>query len=175
MSTMPERHHRTAVERPDTPAQSFAALSGLFLVALGVLALIFGDVSFGTIDSLAAQPEFLIWTVSGWTAVLRIAMGGLGLVSMVRLDAARTFSLIAAAVFAALAVWGFVDGSSVAGLIAADTTNNVMHSILAGLALLVGVLPSQAQRPGEPTTRAERGAGSGRFQSVGGVRVGDRQ
>jgi hypothetical protein len=173
MSTMPDSGHRRAVKRPDTPAQTFAALSGLFLVVLGVLALIFGDASFGTIDSLAAQPEFLIWTVSGWTAVLWIVMGSLGLVSMMRLDAARTYSLIAATVFAALAAWGAVDGSDVAGLFVADTTNNVMHAILAGLALLVGVLPSQAQRPGEPTTRAE--SGSGRFQSAGGVRVGDRQ
>jgi hypothetical protein len=172
MSTLPDSGHRTVLESPDTPAQTFAALSGLFLVALGVLALIFGDVSFGTIGSLANQPEFLIWTVSGWTAVLWIAMGAFGLVSMVRLDTARTYSLVAAAVFAVLAVWGFVDGSDVAGIFAADTTNNVTHAILAGLALLVGMMPSETQTPREPTTRADR---SRRFESSEGLRMSGRQ
>jgi hypothetical protein len=175
MSTTSDSGHRRAVQTPNTAAQTFAALSGLFLVALGVLALIFGDVSFGTVDSLADQPEFLIWTVSGWTTVLWIVMGAFGLVSMARLDTARTYSLFAAAVFAALAVWGFVDGSDVAGIFVADTTNNVMHAILAGLALLVGMMPRQAQTPGEPATRAEHRTGSRRFESSEGLRIGDRQ
>jgi hypothetical protein len=175
MSTMPDSGHRGAIEPPDTPAQGFAALSGLFLVALGVLALIFAGVSFDTVGSLANQPEFLIWTVSGWTTVLWIVMGALGLVSMARHDAARTYSLFAAAVFAVVAVWGFVDGSDVAGIFVADTTNNITHAILAGLALLAGMMPSQARTPREPTTRADRAAGARRFESSEGLRVGHRQ
>jgi hypothetical protein len=175
MSTTHDSGHRRAIDPPDTPAQTFAALSGLFLVALGVLALIFAGVSFGTVDSLADQPEFLIWTVSGWTTILWIVMGALGLVSMARVDAARTYSLFAAAVFAVLAVWGFVDGSDVAGIFAADTTNNITHAILAGLALLVGFMPREAQTPREPTARTERGPRSRRFESSEGLRIGDRQ
>lgn len=175
MSTMPDSGRRGVLERPDTPAQAFAAVAGLFLVTLGVLALIFSDVSFGTVESLADQPDFLIWTVSGWTTVLWIALGALGLVSMARLAAARSYALIAGTVFAVLAVWGFIDGSDVAGVFVADTTNNVMHAILAGLALLVGMLPRQAQTPLEPTTRAERPDGSGRFESPEGVHPVDRR
>ena len=177
MSTMHEPvqgsgARRGVLERPDTPAQMFAAAAGLFLTALGALALIFADVGFGTVDSLAAQPEFLIWTVSGWTTILWIAMGLLGLLSMGRLDSARSYSLLAAVVFAVVAVWGFVNGTAVAEIIAADTTNNVMSAILAGLGLMAGMLPHTAQRPQEPTTRGER---TGRFDSNGeSVRELDR-
>lgn len=177
MSTMHEPGEgsgarRAVLERPDTPAQTFAAGAGLFLTALGVLALIFADVGFGTIDSLADQPDFLIWTVSGWTTILWIAMGVLGLLSMARLDAARSYSLLAAVVFAAVAVWGFIDGSDVAEIIAADTTNNVMHAILAGLGLMVGMLPRTAQRSQEPVARTDR---TGRFDSGDQVHHLDRR
>ena len=171
MSTMHEPDRRGVLERPDTPAQVFAAVTGIFLTALGVLALIFADVGFGTVDALGDQPEFLIWTVSGWTTILWIAMGALGLLSMARLDSARSYSLLAGVVFAVVAVWGFVDGNDVASITAADTTNNVMHAILAGLGLLAGMLPRDAQRPAEPVTRGER---AGRFDSDESVRRIDR-
>lgn len=138
---------RVMVERPDTPAQVFAGVAGLFLTALGGLALIFADVAFGTVDTLAGRPEFLIWTVSGWTAILWLAMGVFGLASIARLDAARVYSLLAGVVFAVVAVWGVIDGTDVAEVLAADTTNNIVHAILAGLGLMVGMLPSEVQRP----------------------------
>lgn len=37
--------------------------------------------------------------------------------------------LLAGVVFAVLAVWGFIGVNDVAEIIAADTTNNVMHAI----------------------------------------------
>lgn len=138
---------RVMVERPDTPAQVFAGVAGLFLTALGGLALISADVAFGTVDTLAGQPEFLIWTVSGWTAILWLAMGVFGLASIARLDAARVYSLLAGVVFSVAAVWGVIDGNDVVGLLAADTTNNIAHAMLAGLGLMVGMLPSEVQRP----------------------------
>jgi Domain of unknown function (DUF4383) len=163
---------RGVLERPDTPAQTFAGAAGLFLTTLGVLALIFADVGFGTVDSLAPQPEFLIWTVSGWTTILWIAMGVLGLLAMARLDTARSYSLIAAVVFAAVAVWGFINGSEVARVVAADTTNNVMHAILAGVGLMAGMLPRAAQRAQGPVTRADR---TGRFDAGDRVEPLDRR
>ena len=172
MTTMHEPDaRRGVVERPDTPAQVFAAVTGLLLTALGVLALIFGDVSFDSVGALADQPEFLIWTVSGWTTIFWIAMGGLGLLSMARLDTARSYSLLAGVVVAGVAVWGFIDGNDVAEILTAGTTNNVMHAILAGLGLVAGMLPRDAQRPAEPVTRGER---AGRFDSGETVRGIDR-
>ena len=140
---------RGLLERPDTPAQTFAVIAGLFLVALGVLSLIFEPVSFGSIGRAANQPQFLIWAVSGWTTILWLVMGGLGLVSAGRLDSARTYALFAGVVFAVACVWGFIDGDNVINLIAADTTNNITHGILAALGLITGLMPRGAQRPGE--------------------------
>lgn len=136
-------------ERPDTPAQWYAAVAGVFLLALGILSLILEVSSFGTVGSVADQPQFLIWAVSGWTAILWIVMGAVGLMALPRLDAARSYALGAGVVFAVLAIWGFIDGNNVFRIFAADTTNNITHAILAALGLAVGMLPRGAQRPHE--------------------------
>ena len=180
MSTMHDADYGSgarpgALEPPDSPAQVFAATSGLLLIALGVLALVLDDVGFGPIGSPADQPEFLIWTVSGWTTVFWIATGVLGLASMARLDAARTYSLLAGVLFAVVAVWGFVDGRDIAGILVADATNNIMHAILAGFGMVAGMLPRDAQKQREPVTRTDRPADEGRFESVDRVRTLDRR
>ena len=149
---------RGLLERPDSPAQAYAVIAGLFLVALGVLSLIFESVSFGSIGAVSAQPDFLIWAVSGWTTIFWIVMGGLGLVAAGRLDSARTYALFAGIVFAVACVWGFIDGNNVVSLIAADTTDNITHGVLAALGLLAGLLPRAAQRPREE--RFTRDAGT---------------
>ena len=138
---------RRELEPPDTPAQAFAALSGMFLTALGMLALVLEDVGFG---APAGQRELAIWTASGWTAVLWVAMGVLGLLSSVGREPARTYSRVACAVFAVVALWGFVDG----GNIAAGTATNATHAILAGAGLAAGLLPPGAQAP--PSTHHVR-------------------
>ena len=132
-------------EPPDTPAQTFAGVAGLFLVALGVLALMFTSVDFGTVGEAAAEPEFLIWSVGGWTTVFWMAIGALGLLAVPRLAAARTYALFAGIVFAAVAVWGLVDGNDVAEVLVADSTNNITHAVLGVLGLVIGVLPQDAQ------------------------------
>jgi len=180
MSTMHDADYGSGarhgvLERLDSPAQVFAATSGLLLAALGVLALVLDDVGFGTVGLPADQPELLVWRVSGWTAVFWIAMGVLGLGSMVRLDTARTYALLAGVVFAVVAVWGFIDGNDVAGILVADATNNVMHAILAGIGLVAGMLPREAQKPQEPISRSDRPAGEGRFESGDRVRPLDRR
>lgn len=154
---------RGVLEPPDTPAQTYALLVAIFLIALGVLSLIFEPVSFDGVGPVAAQPEFLIWSVSGWTTIFWLVVGGIGLFSATRLDSARSFALVAGIVMAVAAVWGFLDGNDVAGIIAADTTNNITHAVIGGLGLLVAALPRSTQRPGEgdaprtaPPTRAGR-------------------
>ncbi len=151
----PSNHQkRTLFERPDTPAQTYAALVGAFLFALGVLALVLKDVSFGTVGPVAGQPEFLIWSVSGWTTLFWIAMGAFGVLASVRLDTARSYALFAGVTFAVVALWGFIDGNDVVGLLTADTTNNVTHAVLGGLGLMVGSLPRSAQRASGTTDDA---------------------
>jgi hypothetical protein len=95
------------VERPDTPAQSYAGIAGLFFVVLGAL----------------------------------------GLIAAPRLDAARSYALFAG--------------------VAADTTNNITHAILAGLGLLTGLMPRSAQRPAEGRARDPRFRRDVRREPVG--------
>lgn len=140
-------------ERPDTPAQVYAGAAGLFLVALGVLSLIFARVEFGSVGAIDAQPDFLIWAVSGWTVVFWIAIGAIGLLAMASLDSASAFSIIAGVVFSVLAVWGFIDGNDVGELLVADSTSNIMYTGLGVIGLLVGSIPRASQRAAEDAER----------------------
>jgi hypothetical protein len=127
------------------PAQGYALLAGVFLAALGVLTLIFGSVSFGSAGGDPA--EFLIWKASGWNTILWMAMGGFGIFASTRVDLARTWSILAAVVFGVLAVWGFIDGGTATmGIFEIGTAGNVMHAILAGLGVLVALMPESVQR-----------------------------
>jgi hypothetical protein len=137
-------------ERPDTPAQTYAALAGLFLLVLGLSALIFTSVDFETVGAAADEPGLLVWTVNGWTAALWIVLGSLGVLTVLRLPSARAFALGAGLLFTILALWGVLDGESVAGLFPAATANNITYAVLAVLGLLFGMLPLDAQRaPGD--------------------------
>jgi Domain of unknown function (DUF4383) len=82
-------------------------------------------------------------------------MGAIGLLSAATFDSARSYALAAGAIFAVVAVWGFLDGTDVAGLLVADTTNNVTHAVLG---LLVAAMPRRAQIPSEPTDQDGRTA-----------------
>jgi hypothetical protein len=138
-----------SVETPRTPAQSYAVIAGIFLVALGVLSLIFGNAAFSTVS--ATNPaDFLIWNTTGWTDVMWIALGGLGLMAMVRVDASRTYAMAAGLFFALIAVWGFIDGSDVFTLFVANPVNNITHAVLAVLGLAVALPSERAQRSVAP-------------------------
>lgn len=161
------------LERPDTPAQWYALVAGLFLLALGILSLVLKGVSFGTVGPLSGQPEFLIWSVSGWATILWIVAGAVGLLAAGRLDTARDFAVCAGIVFAAAAIWGFIDGNDVVGLVPADTTNNVTHAVLGALGLLVAALPRSTQRPSEQVDPGARTAPAPRrFESSGRSTLG---
>jgi FtsH-binding integral membrane protein len=144
-STTPQVKRRSLLERPDTQARWYAAVAGVFLLALGILSLIITARGFGTVGSVADQPQFIIWAVSGWLSIFWIVMGALGLMALARAGAARNYALGAGIVFAVVAIWGFIDGNSVFGIFAADTTDNITHAILAAWGLLAGLLPYGAR------------------------------
>lgn len=127
-----------------TPAQWFALLAGVFLVALGVLTLIFGSVGWSGSENPA---DFLIWKASGWNTILWMAMGGIGVFASTRVDSARTYGFVAALVFGALAVWGFIDsGYETMGIFSIGTTGNITHAIIAALGAAAALAPESAQR-----------------------------
>jgi len=129
-------------QRP--PAQWYALLVGVFLVALGVLSLVTNGLSF----SSASHPsEFVIWKVNGWDTILWMAMGALGILASARLEAARSYGMFAAIVFAVLAVWGFIDsGYSTMGIFALGTAGNITHAVLAVVGAMAAMAPETVQR-----------------------------
>jgi hypothetical protein len=133
------------VEAPRTPAQIWTGAAGLFLVALGVLSLILTGPNFGAVTNTSGQ-DFLLWTVSGWLTILWMAVGAIGLLMASRVDGARSWAMFSGVLFAAMAVWGFIDGTRVAGIFAADTADNITHAALAIVGLAVGLLPERHQR-----------------------------
>lgn len=133
------------MEAPKTPAQWYAALGGAFLTALGVLSLTIIGLEFGTVRNLTGDQDFLIWDVSGWSTLMWIGAGALGLLATSRVDAARTYGLLAGIWFTAIAVWGFIDGNDVFSLIIAGTTNNITHAVL-GVLGVVAALPSERRQ-----------------------------
>ena len=140
-----------------TPAQWYALLVGAFLVALGVLGLIFGGTSFASANN-ANTDTFLIWQTTGWNDVAWIATGAIGLFLAVRLEAARTYAVVIGALYAAAAVWGFISGNDVAGIFSFDTTDNITNAIIGGLGLVIGLAPNRVHNAaGIGTTASSRG------------------
>lgn len=145
------------MEIPRTPAQWFALLAGTFLVALGVLTLVLNGLQWG---STSNPEEFLIWKANGWSTILWMAMGAFGVLSSLRVDAARTYGMLAAVVFGVLAVWGFIDGGfGTMGLFAIGTTGNITHAVLAALGAVTAMMPERLQRrAGAGSPSGQRGA-----------------
>lgn len=145
-----------STQTPRTPAQMFAAVAGIFLLALGVLSLIFTDSAFSTVGG-TTPGDFLIWNTTGWTAVMWIALGAGGVLSMVRVQSARSYALVAGVFFAVIAIWGFIDGEDVVTLFVANPVNNITHAVIACLGLALGTPSQTAQR------RAAAGERDARF------------
>jgi hypothetical protein len=133
------------MQAPPSAAQVFALVVGAALLAVGVLALIFGSTDFGTGSAIGGE-TFVIWLANGWDAVIWAGFGAAGLLAAVRASSARAYALLTGAFFAVVAVWGFIDGNDVFGLMAVDTTDNVSHAVIGGLGLVAAMLPAPETR-----------------------------
>jgi hypothetical protein len=150
-----------AMQAARSVAQVIALTLGSALLAVGVLALIFGSTDFAIGSAIGAE-SFLIWLLNGWGAVIWTAFGIVGLLSAARADTARAFALVAGAFFAAAAVWGFIDGDNAFGLMAVDTTVNISHAVIAAVGLVTATMPApsvEAGRPGRHEPPGTPGAG----------------
>jgi hypothetical protein len=128
-----------------TPTQWYALIIGAVLAVGGLLALITGSTDFGTVSGGAGR-NFIIWNVSGWETILYMGVGVLGIVMAGRVPTARMFALGSGALFAAMAIWGFIDGNDVASIFAIDTTDNITYVVLAAVGLALGLAPESMQR-----------------------------
>jgi Domain of unknown function (DUF4383) len=133
------------MEAPRTPAQWYAGVVAIVLLVFGLLAYVITTAPFGTVDEAGAE-EFILWPVSAWDTVIYLGFGALGLLLMSTVHTARAYCLLAGAFFAAVAVWGFIDGDAVFSVMAVDTTDNISHAVIGALGLIIGLIPGTAQR-----------------------------
>jgi hypothetical protein len=165
MSTAPGGASRAAPSRTDSrgrsTAQWYCLIVGATLVLVGLLGFLAEakfDTSSGGDPGALDGEDFLIFEVNGWHNVVHIASGAFLLLMSTRHARARTGALAFGAIYSVVAVWGLIDGHDVLGIIPIDPADNILHLLLAGSALAVGLLSDRDQRE-------QRGNGTGgRFE-----------
>jgi hypothetical protein len=120
-----------------SPAQAWAKLIGAVLVILGIVGF-FYSATFGSPGKVDAV--FGVLDVNGWHNLLHIATGVLGLMLARSYSSARLYCFLLAAVYVVVAIWGFIvgDGNSILGFLPVNTEDNVLHTIIAVVSLIVG-------------------------------------
>ena len=129
-----------------SPAQVYALVIGLTLVAAGILGF-FYSASFSSGDGTERDALLGILDVNGWHNVVHIVTGALGLLVASSYDGSRGYALGLGAVYLLVALLGFLagDGDEIFNLIPVNTEDNVLH-------LLIGVagLSAGLATPGVP-------------------------
>jgi hypothetical protein len=127
-----------------SPAQVFALVIGVTLVAAGILGF-FYSASFSTGDATERDALLGILDVNGWHNLVHIASGVAGLAVARSYGGARGYAIALGAVYILITVLGFVagDGDELFNLIPVNTEDNVLH-LLIGIAGLGAGLATPA-------------------------------
>ena len=141
-----------------SPAQVYALVFGVVLVAAGILGF-FYEASFATGDDTLREREAVlgILDVNAWHNIVHIATGALGLAAVGY--AARAYAGGLGVVYLVVAIWGFIigDGESILGFIPVNTEDNVLHALI-GLAGLGAYAATPAVTKPTTTRRTDAGA-----------------
>jgi hypothetical protein len=115
-----------------TPAQVYALVIGIALVAGGILGF-FYNASFATGDEIERDAVLGILDVNAWHNLVHVATGALALLFVGSYSASRAFAAVFGAVYFLVAIVGFIagDGEAIAGLIPVNTEDNVLHVLIA--------------------------------------------
>jgi hypothetical protein len=119
----------------------------LLVGALGFLAEANFDTSSGGDPGALDGEDFLIFEVNGWHNVVHILSGAFLLLMSRRHPQARIGALAFGAIYGVVAVIGLIDGHDVLGIIPVDPADNVLHVLLAGSALAVGLISERERQP----------------------------
>jgi hypothetical protein len=138
-----------------SPAQLYALIFGVVLVAAGILGF-FYEASFDAGDDTPRDAVLGILDVNGWHNVVHILSGLLGLAVAGSYENSRLYALGFGAIYIVVAVLGFVagDGDEIFNLIPVNTEDNVLH-------LLIGIA-GLAAGAATPAVRATAAAPSAR-------------
>jgi hypothetical protein len=143
-----------AGERKRSTAQLYCLVIGATLLlvgALGFLAEATFDTSSGGDPGALDGEDFIIFEVNGWHNVVHLLSGAFLLLMSSTHARARTAALAFGAIYGVVTVIGLIDGHDVLGIIPVDPADNVLHILLTGSALAVGLLSDRDRRP-EPAT-----------------------
>ncbi len=146
-----------------SPAQMYALVFGVVLVAAGILGF-FYESSFATGDDTLRERDAVlgILDVNGWHNVVHIASGVVGLAVAGSYSNARLYALAFGAIYVVVAILGFIygDGDSIFKLIPVNTEDNVLHTLIgvaglgAGFATPAEPAPTTAASAGRDPARA---------------------
>jgi hypothetical protein len=129
-----------------SPAQTWAKLIGFTLVAAGIVGFFYSSAfgSPGKVDGVLG-----VLDVNGWHNVVHIASGLLGLMLSRTYSSARAYCLLLAAAYTVVAIWGFVvgDGGAILGFLPVNTEDNVLHTLIAVVSLIVGIATPAVPAP----------------------------
>jgi hypothetical protein len=134
-----------------SPAQVYALVIGLTLVAAGILGF-FYNASFTTGSGIERDAVLGILDVNGWHNVVHIATGVLGLAVAGSYDGSRVYAVAFGVIYLVVALAGFIagNGSEILSLIPVNTEDNFLHLLIgiaglgAGLATPSTTAPSTA-------------------------------
>lgn len=129
-----------------SPAQTWARLIGWVLLLAGIVGL-FYSASFGSPGEVDAV--FGILDVNGFHNVVHILSGLLGIVMARSFGSARTYSLLLAAAYAVVTIWGLVvgDGGEILSILPVNTEDNILHAAIALVSLIVGFGSAAVPKP----------------------------
>jgi hypothetical protein len=145
--------------RDRSTAQWYCLVVGATLLLVGILGFLAEakfDTSGGGDPGRLDGEDFLIFEVNGWHNVVHILSGAFLLLMSSRHARARTGALAFGAIYGLVAVIGLIDGHDVLGIIPIDPADNVLHVLLAGTGLAVGLLPDRDRDHGRHDARTGR-------------------
>jgi hypothetical protein len=151
-------------------AKGPVAVSGVALLALGLLGLIFGGNGF-TSDPVSGTVQGTKWLgleANGWSNLLFAGAGALLLFGSPLHWGAKTLSLIVGLALGAASVIALVDGDDVFGIFAANGLTKLIWGVAAAVLLVLALLPrvgnkqrdDAPQQPRDDTRRFEREPGT---------------
>jgi hypothetical protein len=128
-----------------SPAQVFALVIGITLVAAGILGF-FYSASFGTGDGTERDAVLGILDVNAWHNLVHLASGAVGLLVVGSYRGARLYALGLGVVYLLVTLLGFIagDGEEILNLIPVNTEDNFLH-LLIGIAGIAAGLATPAR------------------------------
>jgi hypothetical protein len=144
--------------RPSSPAQLYALVFGVLLVAAGIAGF-FWSASFATGTSAGVEQGFVlgILAVNGWHNVVHLVTGVIGLAVARDRSASRAYALGLGVLYLVITLLGFiaVTNDTLLGLVAINLEDNFLHLVIG----VAGVAAGGATRA-EPEGTATEAAAS---------------